>query len=301
MSLPKQPQATGGRWKLSDQAVMALMGWEAVLKSEIHGELEKVSEGTAYIKISGKASGAADGVSSEVDLTGALQVDLRRRRIQQFSANVKEDRAISHAQPGFSMSAAVQLSVSPLTVSQHLSEAALGAISLASKREQTPLLHQSTVGRYQLLHGHRWRIVRGGRPTVLRFVDQGDLVAQCNIVDLPDGQANRQVSLKEFQADVERAMGDREVQFLDASRAAGRKRSTILRITVEAVENEIPVRWIHYYVSNAEGRRAAITVVLEKSLVEQFGNEDLRLLESFEFSVPTAGPRQAAQPNTDRK
>ena len=136
---------------------------------------------------------------------------------------------------------------------------------------------------------------------MLRFVDQGDLVAQCNIVDLPDGQANRQVSLKEFQADVERAMGDREVQFLDASRAAGRKRSTILRITVETVENEIPVRWIHYYVANAEGRRAAITVVLEKSLVEQFGNEDLRLLESFEFSVPTAGPRQAAQPNTDRK
>ena len=50
-----------------------------------------------------------------------------------------------------------------------------------------------------------------------------------------------------------------------------------------------------------QGRRAAITVVLEKSLVEKFGKEDLRLLDSFEFSAVPAGPRQAAQPGVEKK
>ena len=48
---------------------------------------------------------------------------------------------------------------------------------------------------------------------VLRFVDSGDLLAQCNISDLTPLPTGKQVGLEAFQQDVRRAIGERFEQF----------------------------------------------------------------------------------------
>ena len=165
----------------------------------------------------------------------------------------------------------------------------------------------------------------------MKLIDRQSLGGQCNIFSLSRRESGKQLSLKEFQADVKKVLGEDFGAFVEANESADKIGRRVLRVVVQGVahgkptrppkpdsetskatddapsakaaetaENadppkekaparagkppaEVPIRWIYYHISDAEGRQVAMTFAIEQQLVERFADADKPIVESLRF------------------
>jgi hypothetical protein len=91
------------------------------------------------------------------------------------------------------------------------------------------------------------------------------------------------MSLEEFQADIQRALGQSFGQFLEATQNTRDDGRRVLRVVVSGTASEVSIQWVYYHLSDATGRRAALAFTLEGKLVERFAENDRTLADTFEF------------------
>lgn len=285
--LPPRLILPGGQWTVRDAAVARLMGLEAVTTQDVTFTLQAVEEGVAIIALEGKVSGAVGGVSSDMELKGKMNYDLRRRLVTWLALAYREDRAIGHAQPGYEVVATVRMALAPVASSAGLSDQALAGLPLKADPATTLIEFSSPGGGFQIAHDRRWRVMLD-RPdlTVLRLVDRGDLIAQCNIAPRPPLPAGQRLTLAAFQDDVRRALGRQFEQIVEAQEETDDSGLVVLRVLVAGVAGEIPIQWTYYHLSDVQGRCATLVFTLESSLIERFAALDRELIASFRFWDP---------------
>lgn len=300
---PRTPVGVGEKWKLADQMLARFLLIDSVSQNDVNCTLREVSRGVATVQIAGPVVGAVGGVATEIKLDATCTIDVATRQLTSLSLVVKETRSIGHAEPGFEVEARVELKSNPVDSVPALSDKSLAGISLTGN--PPPLLQfGSQFAEYRLLHDSRWGLM-ADRPDVaiFRYVDRGDLVAQCNISKLVDRPAGQQLPLEEFQADVERSLEKNFGQFVAASQTTTDAGIRVLRVVAVGVVSELPIQWIYYHLSNDEGRRVSFVFTMEASLVERFGAADQVMAGTFEFlprSLRTDGtptPASAAAGN----
>jgi hypothetical protein len=57
----------------------------------------------------------------------------------------------------------------------------------------------------------------------------------------------------------------------------------ILRVRAKGKDNEIPVRWSYYLVSDPEGRQVTFAFRVEEKRLEAFGRADEQFVHSLRF------------------
>jgi hypothetical protein len=140
-------------------------------------------------------------------------------------------------------------------------------------------------GGFEVALDRRWHVMSDSSDgVVLRFVDSGDLLAQCNISDLTPLPTGKQVGLEAFQQDVRRAIGERFEQFEHASQGEDDAGRRLLRVAAVGRVEDIPIRWVYYHISNEAGRRAAQVFTMEAELAERLGDAEHRLVGGFQFA-----------------
>ena len=282
--LPEKPVYIGERWDIDPSILARLLGLDVIVDSNVTCSLNDVEGQTAIIEISGNVEGAVGGVSSEIEFRAKANYDLSQNLISWFAVAMREKRAIGHAEPGFEVTARLRVTVAPLANSERLTDDYLAELPLDATPGASLLSFQAEKARIQLIHDRRWRSMLDRRDLcVLRLVDRGDLIAQCNISELPESEPGKQMSLEAFQADVQRSLGDKFGQIVEGSKSTTEDGKCVLRVLVAGMESEIPIQWVYYHVSNDAGRRAAIAFTLETKLVERFAEADRTLIETFQF------------------
>ena len=74
----------------------------------------------------------------------------------------------------------------------------------------------------RLLHDRDWHLYwDDARQVVLKRLDRGELVAQCNLADGPNAGKGRHQDLDQFRDDLRKALGDRFVQFVGQGEVDG--------------------------------------------------------------------------------
>ena len=296
--LPPRLVLPGGQWTARDAAIARLLGLDAVASQEVTFTLQAVEESIAIIALEGKVSGAAEGVASEIELKGKMNFDLLRRLVTWLALAYREDRAIGHAQPGYEVVATLRMVAAPAAQIAELSDPALAGLPLKADPGTTLIEYTSPAGGFQLAHDRRWHVMLE-RPdlTVLRLVDRGDLVAQCNIAPRPSLPAGRRLTLAAFQEDVRRALGQQLEQIVEAGEETDDSGLVVLRVLVAGVAGEIPIQWTYYHLSDAQGCAATLVFTLESSLLERFAALDRELIASFRFvAPPQPTPAAGSQP-----
>ena len=134
-----------------------------------------------------------------------------------------------------------------------------------------------------LLLQHRSRVVDRHDVTIMRLVKRGELVAQCNISRLPDLSNGTRLQVREFQADIERALGKSFGQFVEASENETEEGLRVIRVIALGNVSELPIDWIYYHISDDQGRRVSVVFTLEEKLAEQFEGSDSELVGAFYF------------------
>jgi hypothetical protein len=122
--------------------------------------------------------------------------------------------------------------------------------------------------------------------TILRRVDGGDLIAQCNVTALSDIKKDRRTTLAKFQEDIKKALGENFGQFESATEDQDKSGRLVYRVTAAGTAAELPVMWIYYLIQDAEGRRTSAVFTMEQNLTERFAASDRPLIASLTMLSP---------------
>lgn len=294
--LPGRSIKVGGQWELEDAVVARLLGLEAVSQQSVVCTLQSIEEGLAIASLEGQAAGAIGGVSSDIELKGKLNFDLRKKAVTWLTLAYKENRAIGHAQPGFEVVTKLRMVTSPSAPAPEVSEEALAGLPTTADSGQALIdLTVDTAG-FQLLHDRRWRVmVERHDVTILRLVDRGDLIAQCNISPRPALPKGQQLTLEGFQNDVKQALGTNFGQIVEAAQETNENGILVQRVTAAGSAGDLPIQWTYYHLADEHGHRAALVFTIEGSLVERFAQIDRELVSGFHF-LPDKEPTPATTP-----
>ena len=283
--LPGRSVALGGKWSLSTSAVAKLLSLEAVGQQDVVATLTKVEDGLAIIDLAGTVAGAVGGVSTELELEGKVNFNLQAKCVTWLALQYDEKRAIGHAQPGYEASIRVRVQAEPVETSPELADPALAALVAKDPGGQSLLEFKAEKAGIAFLYDRRWSVMVDRFDTIiLRLIDRGDLIAQCNITRLPALEKGKQIALAEFQRDVEQTLAKNKAQIVEATQSENNDGLRALRIVVSGTASELPIQWVYYHLSDNSGRRASLVFTMEAKLVERFAQIDQELVENLELS-----------------
>jgi hypothetical protein len=283
--LPSEPVAKGESWKIGDKTLAALLSLDAVSWCDASGILGDITDGVADIAVGGTLNAAVAGIGTEIELKVKIKFDTKSRQIRQFAMLVKENRAVGHIGPGLDTVAKVIMNIGPIPHSQHLTAAALETLPKETPAEVLALGYEPRGGQYRMQYDRRWFVTEDeAKLTVLRLVDRGELVAQCNISPLP--KLEKPVPLAEYQRDVERTLGKSFGKFVSAGQTINEAGYAVFRVVVHGEVSGMPIEWIYYLVQDRTGRRVSLAFTLEQNLAERFAETDRDLVATLTLTEP---------------
>ena len=119
---------------------------------------------------------------------------------------------------------------------------------------------------------------------VLKRLDRGELVAQCNLAVGPNAGKGRHQDLGQFRDDLRKALGDRFVRFVGEGEVDGAPAGGFrYKVTVQGRQGDAGVLWHYYLIAGPEGDQLIATFTLGLAQQAQFADQDLRLIGSLEW------------------
>lgn len=292
--LPGRQVAEGDSWQHPDALMAALVGIDAVSINDVTSQVKSISPTAVKIEAGGYLDGVVDGVATHLELAAKYTFDPRAGRITWLALLVKENRKVGLIAPGLEVVARLQMKLTP-GESDVLADEALTDLPLDVTAAATQLEYVAESGRLRFAYDRRWHVINDATDVVvLRLIDDGEVVAQCNLSPLADAEPGSHVPLTQFQADIEQALGERFGQFVRASESIDDRQRVRYRVDVVGEADEVPIRWRYHFLADPQGRQAATVFTLEETLEEAFGDADATIVGSLELLAPVV--EKARQP-----
>lgn len=276
--------AIGDKWNVDATAAARLLNLDAIHDGKLTVCLVDIDDKQAQLALEGTLSGSVRSVATEMVVEGKGVLDRKGGYVSWLALKIDETREIGEAEPGFHVVANLRVLRAPvenLTNGATLADAfdRLGDTDAASL-----LQFQSDKGFYRFLADRRWVTYRdNGEEATLRFIVGNRRVAQCNIANLIDYEAGRQLSLEGFQADVQRLNQKAGHDILETSERLTGTSHRMLRVTVGGTVEGVPIRWIYYHLSNDTGRRLTMTFTLDEESLDTFAEQDQQIASTMEL------------------
>lgn len=293
--LPTERVEIGEKWETARWAVQFLTAMEAVEKSVLTCTLESVKDDIAKVTFTGEIKGGFLGASSEITVSGHYLYDLKEHYLQHLELTQTETRTVGAVTPGLKVTAKATLD-RKLNASEILTDAVVAAVPREPEPSLMLLAMEATDWGVKVYHDRLWHLFhQGSTVAVLRLMDKGSLVAQCNITPIGSAPAGKHIGEKQFQEDIQKAIGPDFQKIEKAEIIPTEDKRFVFRVIAsgEASQktskgiNKIPVNWIYYLVANADGRQMVMVFTVENTLVERLQNRDINLALGIDF-VPKA-------------
>jgi len=298
--LPSEAVAKDATWKQPDGFWAAFLRLDAVGSNDVTSKLVELTAGKeAIVELAGILTGAVEGVATEIEIKGRYRFDLTSHRIATFGMAIKEKRSIGHVGPGMDVVARLEMTLEPLADSPQLSDEALAGLPLDPESAGQALTYQPQTQAYRFFNDRRWHIIEESPElTTLRYVDRGELVAQCNVAPGAKAPPGKHTGLEKFQEDIKKVLGESFGQFVEAASGTSPSGYVVHRVTATGTVKELAIEWRYYLLADAEGHQAMFAFTLEQDLAERFGDADEQLVGSLTLTQPPT--ETAAKPTPAR-
>lgn len=284
--LPDKPMAVGDTWNPSEKLMAQLLGLDEVGQTDVQCTLKEVVDKVARFEMAGSVAGAADGVTTAIEIKARYRYDLRRKRFDWLGLLVKERRQTSSVSDGLDVVAQLQLTILPAETTEYLNETDLKDLPTLSTPELLRLSHASNEGGWEIAYDRDWYVYRDQKnmaAVVLRRIERGDLIAQCNLSSLAEAKPDKLVSLEDFQEDIKQALSKEFKEFVEAGQTVDQAGRRVLRVMVRGVTSDLPIFWTYYHIADGQGRQMSFVFTFEEKYLERFGKADRELVESLRF------------------
>ena len=292
--LPGKPVAVGDRWKVGGDAARCLSAYDALAVNALEATLEGLDEASATIRLAGEVRGAVLGGEGVMTLSGSLKFDRKAGRIDRLSVERSENRKPGPVEAGLEIKSTLAIERSTIPTPAELSDGVLAGVPPEPGPKGELLLLASPDGKYTLLHDRDWHTYWDDtRQTVLKRLDRGEVVAQCNLATGPPAGKGRHQDVVQLRDDLRRALGSRFGQFLGAGEVDGDPAGGFrYKLAAQGREGELGVLWYYYLVASPEGDQLLVTFTLADSQAKAFGDQDLQLIGSLRWKTRPESPPQ---------
>ncbi len=289
--LPSRPVAPGATWQHDEMTMAALLGLDEVTACEVESVFDEMTERGAKMKLEGSLRGTRNGAETSLAVKAKYRFDHRLGRIAWLGLLVQEERAIGHVTPGVDAVARLQAKITPGAACPELADDRLEDKQLRPSAPLLQLTHQVSGAGWQFNCGRDWFVTRDERnTTVLQQIDGKRLIARCQVNALPQVGREDLVDLKQFQADVEEALGKHFGQFVRATQQINDRDYRVLRLVVHGKVATLPIQWVYYHVADREGHQASLAFTVEHAMLERFAQTDVAIVESLLFNEAALEP-----------
>jgi hypothetical protein len=274
----------------------AVLRLEHVGVNQAQMKLVEVARGLARMQLTGSVKGSVDGATTNMLVTGDIRYDLRWKHLTWVQLSIQENRGEGPISIPYVARADVRMLIAPIEGDSDIS-AVPPAIARENPNQSEMLRYASESIGFELLHNSNWHLTgEQGRRATFRLIDKDKIVAQCNISRLTTMPTGKQLSLEEFQGDIRKALGEQFGEFESAKKTPSKAGGQTLRVSARGLVSEIPIRWIYYHVTDANGERAAYVFTLSDDLTEKFAGRDQLMVDSVQFvAMQTPSEQPAAE------
>lgn len=199
------------KWNADSWVVPMLVGMDATVSQSASCQLESLSKTEAIIAFECEADGAVTGSSTKITLKGRLTFDRAGNYIRELKAIQTEKRQPGPFSPGLDVKATISWTQSLIEAKDPSAALVAGTMQVQIPDERQLLLTLSTPWRILMLHNRSWHIFHETPEMVmLRMINKGSLVAQCNIASAATTAPGDSTSEQEYLAEVQKALEERK-------------------------------------------------------------------------------------------
>jgi hypothetical protein len=291
--LPPKPVAVGEKWSPPTWAGQMLTDTEAAAKSDLTCTLESVADGQAKVKFDGTLEGATAGSSGKIELHGFLLYDIKAQQVTRAEMEQSEDRSIGPISPGLKVKATSIVTRTAASEGGNLTKEAAAGVPLEPPSALTQLIFRAPWN-VEFRHDREWHVFQQSEQiAVLRLMDQGDFVAQCNLAPVRPANRGEHVPENQFQNDIRTSLGTRLKTIDKAETIPTGDDRFLYRVTATGESNKTPITWVYYLCAAPNGLQTSFVFAIETALREKLGNRDLEMLKSLRFVEPPKPPTAA--------
>jgi hypothetical protein len=303
--LPDSAVEADESWKPAHWVVPLLTGVEAVEKHDLVCRLASVSSVEAVITFTGDVTGATVGAASALHIEGRAVYDRKQNLVTRLELTQTEKRSIGAVSPGLDVAAKTVLTRSLVARPARLTDDDLAGLSLEANEANRLLMFDAPAWNTRFYHDRRWHLFhQTSESALLRLLDGGGLITQCNIKKLPDAEPGQHVSEEQFLADIERTLGKNFGRIEQTEKLKLKDNLFVFRVIVSGTverrnaKNEPepgPMQWNYYLVAHADGRQIAFVFSLDPRQAEELENRDLAIVAGLEFLAARPRPEPAVK------
>ncbi len=300
--LNKKDVKIGGEWTPDRDELAKFLNVDRIYQSDVKLKLRESDGTTAKIFMMGKLRADVDDVSTEMDVTSVMLVELDSHTVSSVRLSIDEVREPGQVAPGFIGKTKVDLQISLGSQVTELSTASISKLTKARKIQQL-LQWRPDSKKFNLVYDPSWKLIASEQEAaILRYLDDGDLLAQCNIVELASRPASNPLSLEDFKKEVAKIVEiDSSARLVNASQSQTAAGLKALVVTVYGEELGVPLNWVYYNVASPQGRQVTFVFTLEKEIVNRVLPATKKLVNGFSFlAIPKAKSKTASRSNASK-
>jgi hypothetical protein len=285
--LPVKAVSKGDRWTVSDAFARAISGYDALASNALEATLESVDAETARIALVGDIRGASLGGEGSMALHGTAVFDRAGGFVRQLKVERAEVRKAGQVENGLDMKSTLDVRQEAADAPPELADDATKGLEAADDPAGERLTLDLPGDRAGALVDRDWHIAwDDDRRVILKRLDHGELVAQCNISRGPEAGRGRHQDPTQFRDDIRKALGGRFVQFLGAGEVEGALPGEFrYKVAAQGREGDIGLIWYYYLLADPEGAQLLATFTLGEAQSKSFGDQDMRLIESIRWGA----------------
>jgi hypothetical protein len=291
--LPPAAVEIGETWKPALWAVQMLTSTEAVEKSALTCKLESVSAETAHVSFQGTLEGASLGSRTNIGLTGSYGYDLKLRCIKNLELTQTEKRPTKGAiTPGMDITATTTWERTPAPNPAPLTTQLAADIPLDPPKKLLRLSLQ-TLWSVRFDYDRNWHIFhQTDKAAVLRLLDNGSLIAQCNLTPFAPAAPGKHLSEERFQKYIQDSLGSRlkSIESAQPLKIDREQKHFIYRVVAAGKSEGQPMHWIYYLCADTTGRQTVFVFSVESSLIKQLNNRDSQIVRTLKFDSSNVKP-----------
>jgi hypothetical protein len=291
--LPASRVEIGDRWELPPEITAKIFNLESIERGSLVVTLVDSDSQLGQLDVQASIQAEVRGVKTQLQVTGKAQIDRQQNLLSWLAVLLEEEREVGEAEPGFKIQARLRIrreAIPGLSSGEQL-QSFLTQIEELDPKAQW-LQFDSKAGAYRFVADRRWRtILDNGIDSTLKLVENNRTLAYCTITNLADMEPGRQLSMEGYQSDIQKTLGKRFGQFLEADERLSQTGLRMMRIVTLGSVEGVPVQWIHILLSNDGGRHLSLAYTMNQSSAEEFGTQEMQMAGSLEFTLrqlPTA-------------
>ena len=283
--LPPNPVAVGEHWRVPNSAAQALSEYDVVTSNTLDAALESADADSARIRLKGQILGSARGGPGKMVCDGFFTFDRRAARIDHLDLNRVESRQAGPVEAGLDIKSTLTVTRQSAEPPPALSDTALAGVSLEITPARELLKLDMPGGTATLLHDRHWHMFWEDRKLiVLKRLNGGQVIAQCNLALGPQAGQGRHQDPTQFRDDIRRGLKKRFVQFLGAGEVDGHPAGGFrYKVGVQGREGQLGIVWYYYLVASPEGEQLLATFTMALDHAKTFGDQDLALIGSLQW------------------